>query len=342
MPHPLLEACIGCNKCTKVCDFLAAHGNPLEIDARLETDFNAELAYRCLLCGGCEPECPREVKIRDYFLTRRREAVRRGLAPLPAHRGLMRYEKIVRAPLFTRRQLPPGCRRVLFPGCAAAGKNPGMVVKLHRFLADRLDESLGLVLDCCLKISHDLGREDYFNKHFGRLAAALETAGVEEIITLCPSCTVVFREHSRFTVTPVYHYLGRFSADLEELGGRCFAVHDPCVLRADGDTQEDVRGLLTERGARIAPMEHERRSALCCGEGGGVYHLDPGVPRRLKERRLAEATAPLVVYCYACGDFLANDKLPVHHLLDLLFATETRTPFWRTWFNRLWLKWMPL
>ncbi|MBN2233494.1 MAG: (Fe-S)-binding protein [Deltaproteobacteria bacterium] len=304
----------------------------------MEADFDAEIAYRCLLCGGCEPVCPKDVKIRDYFFTRRREAVRRELAPLPAHRGLIRYEKMVAAKCFTRRHLPPGCRRVLFPGCGAAGKNPEMVAKLHRFLADRLDESLGLVLDCCLKISHDLGREDYFNKHFGRLTAALETAGVEEVITLCPSCTVVFRQHSRFTVTPAYHYLGRWSGDLATLGGRRFAVHDPCVLRADGDTHDDVRSLLTERGAAIESMKHERRSALCCGEGGGVCHLDPEVPRRLKERRLAETSDPLVVYCYACRDFLANDTVPVHHLLDLLFAVESRTPFWRTWFNRLRLK----
>ncbi|MBN2332594.1 MAG: (Fe-S)-binding protein [Deltaproteobacteria bacterium] len=337
-PHPLLQDCIECDKCTKSCSFLQRYGNPRAIDQQLAAHFDPLIPYSCSLCSRCQTVCPVNIRIKDYFLEQRRQAVQRQQGPLKAHQGLLRYETMVNSRLFTAYAIPPEARRVIFPGCGAIGKNPATIKKLHAFLEQELGEPIGIVLDCCLKISHDLGRQHFFNTRFSGKIKKLQDNGVEEVITLCPSCTDVFNAYSPLRTTPVYRYLAAAPSSRKSLPERRYAVHDPCVLRYNKQVQEDVRTLIKQGQAEVMSMPHERQNALCCGEGGGVCHVDPSLPAAMKAKRLQETDQPLVVYCYACRDFLANDRVDVEHILDLLFETTMATPAWKTWVNRFSLK----
>ena len=335
----LLENCIECNLCVKECDFLTTYGNPQEIDARLADTLVPEIPYSCSLCSACETVCPVDVPIKEYFLARRQECVKTGQGPLPAHRGLLVYERLVSSSLFTSYFLPSGAKRVLFPGCSAIGKAPQTIKKLYIKLQQEWQKPLGLVLDCCLKISHDLGRRDFFKKEFSILKERLQTAGITEVVTLCPSCTEVFRQHTDFIVTPAYQYLADDDTTKESLSTSHYSVHDACVLRRDPETQSAVRTLLTKRGAKLSPLPLEGKHTICCGEGGAAWCLDKELPTRSRERRLLGCTAPMVVYCYACRDFLDPKQVSgIKHILELVFGSETRYPGWRTWLNRRALK----
>ncbi len=335
----LLENCIECNLCVNECDFLTNYGNPKEIDARLADSLAPEIPYSCSLCSACEAVCPVDVPIKDYFLARRQEYVATGQGPLPEHRGLLVYERLVSSTLFTSYFLPTGARRVLFPGCAAIGKAPQTIKKLYTKLQQRWEEPLGLVLDCCLKISHDLGRRDFFEKQYSILRKRLQAAGITEVVTMCPSCTEVFRNYSDFVVTPAYRHLADDNMTTEPLPAAQFAVHDACVLRRDTETQTAVRRLLTERGATLAPLPMEGKHTVCCGEGGAAGCLDKDLPTRYRKRRMQGCTAPMVVYCYACRDFLdPKQEYGIKHILELVLGPENHYPSWRTWFNRRALK----
>jgi Fe-S oxidoreductase len=335
----LLDGCIECNRCINGCDFLATYGNPRAIDVRLSADFEPEIPYSCSLCSACETVCPVDVPIKAYFLARRQECVATGQGPLPAHRGLLYYERMVSSSLFTSYFLPTAARRVLFPGCGAIGKAPQTIKKLYASLQQKWPEPLGLVLDCCLKISHDLGRQDFFTQQFTILRERLQAAGITEVVTLCPSCTEVFRNHSDFIVTPVYHYLAAESETANSRPAARYAVHDACVLRQDSKTQTAVRHLLTNSGATLAPLPLEGEHTVCCGEGGAAWCLDKELPARYRERRMQGCVATMVVYCYACRDFIdPKDEDGIVHILELVFGSENRYPGWRTWINRWSLK----
>ncbi len=334
----LLENCTECNLCVEDCDFLTNYGNPKEIDAQLSNSLNPKIPYSCSLCSACESICPNDVPISEYFLTRRQEIVATGSGPLPAHRGLIFYERLVSSSLFTAYFLPTGAKRVLFPGCGAIGKAPQTIRKLYTKLQQESPEPLGLVLDCCLKISHDLGRQKFFEKEFSILKERLKSAGITEVITLCPSCTEVFRNYSDFLVTPVYHLLTT-SADKKLRPVACYSVHDACVMRRDQKTQTAVRQIITQNGATLAPLPREGKETVCCGEGGAAWCIDKDLPDRYRERRLQGLIETMIVYCYACRDFLdPEDKLGMLHILELVCGREKRYPNWRTWLNRRALK----
>ena len=53
--------------------------------------------------------------------------------------------------------------------------------------------ALGVVLDCCMKPSHDLGRESHFQAMFGEMKTYLLDKGVRNILVACPNCYKVFK-----------------------------------------------------------------------------------------------------------------------------------------------------
>jgi heterodisulfide reductase subunit B len=54
---------------------------------------------------------------------------------------------------------------------------------------------LGIVLDCCSKPSHDLGREKVFQLMFGELKDYLFENGARNVLVACPNCHKVFKDY---------------------------------------------------------------------------------------------------------------------------------------------------
>ncbi len=341
------EKCTQCGICREACGFLAKYGQP----KRIATDFNfflpghQAIAYECSLCGLCTALCPERLDPARLFLEIRRRCVEDGHFDPSPYRTILRYEKIGVSPFFSWYGLPEGCDTVFFPGCTLPGTRPAVTLKMYRQLQEAIP-ALGIVLDCCAKPSHDLGRTD-FHSLFIEMNDYLAGQGVRSVLTACPGCTKMFRQYGQgFAVRTVYEILHEnFSCTAQEKVGIAVGVHDPCALREDISTHQAVRGLLSGLGYTLVEMEHRQQQTLCCGEGGTVGAVNPALARAWATKRGRQAVGDkMITYCAGCVGYL-NRVFPTVHIADLLYRPEAarkgklkiaRAPL--TYWNRICLK----
>lgn len=304
------------------------------------------MAYQCSLCGLCTALCPEGLDPCALFLEIRRHDVACGTFDARPYRSILGYETLGRSRLFSWYELPDGCDTVFFPGCTLPGTRPAVTRQLYRQLRRHVP-SLGIVLTCCAKPSHDLGWTAHFHQRFSEVLARLSAGGVKTVLTACPNCTKIFREYGReLSVKTVYEILHRHGvAEAVTKGGGEISVHDPCPLRDHHEAQSAVRGLLTDMGYTHVEMPHRKKTTLCCGEGGAVGCIQPHNSRGWAELRKQESEGRrLVTYCAGCTHFLGQ-ATPTVHILDMLFrangATDKDFPVSKgllTYLNRLLLK----
>ena len=334
-------SCTGCGVCVAECGFLKTYGTPKAIALSYDSEDPRKnvVCFECSLCGLCSAVCPEGLDPKALFLEMRRQAVERGHGAFPEHKGLLGYERTGISRRFSWYGLPQGCRTIFFPGCALPGTRPAATFQVYQRLRREIPE-LGLVLDCCTKPSHDLGREQFFLKTFGEMVAWLEAAGIERVLVACPNCYKVFSEYApQFRTETVYESLARQPQDAAApLADAPVTIHDPCVIRNAAPPQNAVRTLLNAAGRSIEEMPHTRATALCCGEGGSAGALAPDLAEDWGERRAAEAAGRRVVtYCAGCANHLGK-RVQVSHVLDLVCDTPKPASGPMTYLNRLRLK----
>ena len=346
----IAETCINCPKCMSECEFLKQNGTPKFIAEHYHPDDPdwLTLAFACSLCGLCAVVCPVKLEPANMFIEMRREAVDRGAAPLPAHKGIMAYEQRGISERYSWYSLPEGCDTVLFPGCTFAGTRMDTTIALYEHLKQTLP-NLGIVLDCCCKPSHDLGRDAFFQAMFGELREYLTDHGVKTVIVVCPNCFKVFKTYGGpLTVITAYQLLASDGTPVKIKNGKGFAafsIHDPCVLRNEPSIQDAVRNLAVKEGVEIQEMPHSRETTLCCGEGGSVGFVNTELSAGWGMLRKKEAKdRRLLTYCAGCAGFL-NRKTPTDHILDAVFYPDDVAAGKRkvahpplTYFNRIRLK----
>jgi Fe-S oxidoreductase len=227
---------------------------------------------------------------------------------------------------------------------------PGATLALYRRL-QAITPTLGMLLDCCHKISHDLGRTQIHEEYLAYLVHLLDAHGINTLVTACPSCLQAFGGlPARFTVTTAYRLLNISpSAGRPHLSpGTSFTIHDPCSVRFHPLLQDDVRQLCLDLGIPIEEMDHARAATFCCGEGGGAGFIAPHLAEAWRQQRAAEiGDRTVITYCAGCTARLGGQQ-PAIHLTELLTATGSSRPLQpfrpigplRRWLNRLWLKLM--
>jgi len=92
------------------------------------------------------------------------------------------------------KHLPEACQTILFPGCTLTGTRPDTTLKLLNYLK-KIYPRLGIVLDCCCKPSHDLGRQTFFHEMFSEMQKYLIDHGIKNVITACPNCYQMFNHY---------------------------------------------------------------------------------------------------------------------------------------------------
>lgn len=344
----VLDHCTDCGLCLKECVFLSKYGTPLHIAASYDPGGTHCLAmpFECSLCGLCTAVCPQAVFVERMFLEMRRIAVSRGCRTYGDSCVFLGYEKRGVSRHLSYYALPAGCDTVFFPGCTLPATRPRQTFKLLQHL-QRLTPKIGIVLDCCTKPSHDLGRQAYFEAMFGEMRTFLTTHGIRRVIVACPNCHKIFSSYGQtLEVATIYEVLAATGLPAVPRQAPCaVTVHDPCVYRFDARIQRMVREILYRLGLAVEEMPHHGKTALCCGEGASVSCVAPALAHNWTRQRAAEADGRRVVtYCTGCTDLLARSVDTVH-LLDLIFgsganrlAEHIRPFFPLTCFNRLRLK----
>jgi len=341
------EKCIECKLCRKECNFLQKYGSPKHIADTYDplSPQNQMMPFECSLCQLCAAVCPVKINPAAMFLEMRREAVTRGVQDFSDYGVIMNYEKRGTSRRYSYYALPQNCDTVLFPGCTLPGTRPDKVKGLYDHLCKTIP-TLGIVLDCCTKPSHDLGREKHFQAMFSEMKEYLLQHGVKNVLVACPNCYRVFKQYGgSLQVKAVYEHLAATSLPQTANIAGTVTIHDPCVTRNEEQIHAVIRRLATEKSLTIQEMKHHGVRTICCGEGGSVGCVNPDYSKSWGVRRKGEADGVrILTYCAGCANFLGSLN-PTSHILDLLFEPEatlagkvkiSKAPW--TYLNRLRLK----
>jgi len=326
-----LTGCTRCNLCRAECAFLEKYGTPGEIAERKD---RVALSFLCSLCGLCHVRCPEGLHPEEMFLAFRSEG-----GDLNPFKNILFYERVGTSSLFTFTFIPHGGDCVFFPGCTLPGTHPEVTFRLFDFLASQIPR-LGLVLDCCLKISHDLGRKDYFYRQFQKKITVLLNQGINKVVTACPNCYRVFAAYgTEMEVKTVYEVLASLPFEARKNFPEGVTIHDPCPLRFSPEVHQAVRQIVTSAGITVREIPHHGENTLCCGEGGFVSALSPELARQWGKRIQEEVKGSTVItYCAGCTEELQG-ALSVFHVLEILFGPDKRSSHsLLNYFHRLSLK----
>jgi len=339
--------CTSCGECVRPCAFLQQQGTPAVIAKHGTTPKNLLASYGCSLCGLCDSVCTEGLAPSELFRAMRQTAGSQGFIDLKLYAPWLSYERLGGSALFRRELLPDGCTTVFFPGCALPGTRPDLVIDLLQRLR-AIEPITGLVLDCCGKISHDLGLTERFTALFEKLAARLRDRGITRILTACPGCSKVLRNYGYgLEVVSAYELL---AADLQSqpatTDNPVVTIHDPCPARFDQQQQLAVRRIVESCGYRVEELPSSGRQTRCCGQGGMVEGCLPGTVSHEAGIIAAEAGGRLVISsCAACVETISTSTTALH-VAELLQppSEPARAPVssTRRWLNRLRLRFQRL
>ncbi len=307
--------CVDCSICVKQCRFLSEHGSPRSLAEHILEKQDKDISFKCSLCRLCTAVCPKDVDPAALMMAQRCQVTEQGQRQYDSYRALLAYERRGSSRLLSWYGLPEGCDTIFFPGCALPGSRQQRVLDVINQLQDKI-ANLGVVLDCCTKPSHDLGRLDYFQTMFFGLQAILKKHGIKKVLVACPNCFRMFKEYGDFEVQTIYEVL---EAPSTTSAAQQVTIHDPCGVRFDRQIHGAVRRLVSTAGFTIHEMKHHGANTLCCGEGGAVGYLDTDLARSWTEMRREEAGGQQVItYCAGCSHYLGQ-AMNASHILDLLF-----------------------
>ncbi len=343
-----------CGLCVADCEFLAAScHSPKDLARRvlddLESPETLKMIYSCNICSLCETVCPENLDTGEMLLEARREAVRKGLGPLPVHKGIVSYFNAGVSKTFTLLKSEPGRRRskrLFFTGCALPAVAPGHARTIYEELRKHYPGT-GILMYCCGAPVELLGMDEEFDRARQEILRQAEAVGAEELVPACPECAHTLRKNvPELRVRTVWELLAGVWEPPRMREGAEVAVHDSCKARHQTEVCDAVRTLLEAGGAEVEEIEYDCEKARCCGFGGMMYPVDPQLSQKITRRRAEESPHPMITYCAGCRMALAGVGKESIHILDFLLdpdwvKTARRKPpgGLARYLNRLKTKW---
>jgi len=322
------ERCLdcSCDRCVRDCEFLAHHcSSPRDLARRVAAgiDGHLEMVYSCNVCGLCATLCPVDLDTGELMLAARREAVRRGLAPLEKHRQVRRELRAGLSNTFSLAAAAPGrhrARRLLFTGCGLPATSPRQTRVLYEHLL-RHDPRIGVLMVCCGVPAEILGLEGEGAQARDQISRAMNELGAEELIAVCPQCQTLLREQfPEVRVSSVWEVLAETWDPTQRFDELQLAVHDPCRSRNDPEVHAAIRTLVRTSGAEVVETDYSHERTRCCGSGGKIENIDPELYALIAARASGQTELPMVTYCSGCRSALRDDGRETLHILDLLMT----------------------
>ena len=332
------QKCTGCGICKDACPFLAEHGTPDEILAGRQ-----EVSFYCTSCRRCDSVCPLELSPSAALFEVKERLIRDGQAPLPVKKALDGAREFAKAGHGFPFSFYGSAATVFWPGCALAANRPDLISNIRKALSGRLNQKIGLALDCCYDPVFGLGDTQTTKAALLDINKRLHEGGVKQVITGCLNCHKLLSQH--LEDVKVVFILDVLPANLFEKNWDDLAcLHHPCPSSRWNDVMTKASGVFSHLQAFSAdtkPASPEPSEALCCGNGGGLCSTSPALADRFLDWIVEQAKEKtLVTYCFGCRNRFLNRGVNSIHLLEGL---SNRAPRGKVasmpaqWANRLML-----
>jgi heterodisulfide reductase subunit D len=337
------DQCIKCGLCQAACPVckelllekytprgkvqLARYYGKRELDL---SDHCREIFARCLLCGSCSVACPSGVDLNKIFLEMRREiAATRGLHPamekavravsskgnIASENNLERSEwreglKSVPGHLYERDQ----AKMVYFVGCVSSFFPMAQIVP-QKFvqILDRAKVDFSILGGeewCCGFPLLGAGAPERMKELIEHNLEKVHALGARDVVFSCPSCYRTWKEYYSTDLNLLHstQFLEKMITEdaipLREMK-MTVTYHDPCDLGRNGGEFEAPRRILRAiPGLTLVEMESNRAKSSCCGGGGNVEMVDPGLSRAVAQKKIEEirrtGADAVVTSCQQC------------------------------------------
>jgi glycolate oxidase iron-sulfur subunit len=249
------------------------------------------------------------------------------------------------------RDRPTGRRRVaLLSGCVAEVLSPHINAAAARVLTRQGIEVVTVAGEgCCGALVHHLGREDealaQARANIDAWTRAIETGGLDAILTTASGCGTMLKDYGfLFRGDPGYakkaakisalvrdisEYLAGLPLRARKAHRLVVAYHGACSLQHGQKITREPKKLLSNMGFLVEDIPDGH---LCCGSAGTYNMLQPGLAKRLLERKIAniERLKPEVIAAGNVGcitQIASGTAIPVVHPVELVdWATGGPVP----------------
>ncbi len=325
-----LQKCIECRACVGQCRMLEAYcSSPKDIMEAVLNDKEVQggIPYSCNLCQKCLKVCPKDIDLGRVFMEMRRElaASNRGISPMKGHSAIHVHQQLGFSRLFSLSAGRKDAKRVFLPGCSLSAYSPRLVELTYKYLCSKL-EGTEIVLQCCGKPTEDLGEVEEFKKRYKLLERSIEESGAVEVITACQSCYKLISEKSPgYKVKSLWTVLDEIGVpeEAKNIGATSdlvFSIHDACPTRFNSQLQDSVRNIIKELGYKFEESEISRENTSCCGMGGMIMPVNPGLFTKISEDASTKLkNEHIITYCASCRESMARSGKKSVHILDLIF-----------------------
>lgn len=225
----------------------------------------------------------------------------------------------------SRIQLPDGIPQesetLLYFGCFTSVKTPKYGEHAAQYLLDHdidftvLDEEI-----CCAYPLYVTGETKVYPKLIQQNKRIFQEHNFKEIITVCPSCFMVFKKYYEDLGIKITYYTDYLELAREKKEGSVSIQHAcPLVYDKMEGIDKQVESLLRKSGYTIVDIP-----MWCCGGGVG-YQLRTDVAEKIARKRVHDFRGDIVTYyCPDCYWFIRvfgrkeNLSIEVRDLFDLL------------------------
>ena len=235
----------------------------------------------------------------------------------------------------------PHRRVALLSGCVASVLAPQINAAAARLLARNGIEIVPVPGEgCCGALVHHLGREAEARAQARANVAAwmrvIESGGLDAILITASGCGTMVKDYGfMFRDEPaiaaqaarvsalardISEYLAALPLRPSQALPLTVAYHGACSLQHGQKITREPKKLLSDMGFRVRDIPEGH---LCCGSAGTYNILQPGLARRLRERKVAniERVAPDVIAAGNVGciaQIAAGTAIPVLHPVELV------------------------
>ncbi len=347
-------SCVECGRCTEHCpanntgkelnpklialglrNYLNEYGDKSETEI-LEALIPQKMIWQCTTCGACEYQCPVGIQHLPMIIGLRRGAVNTGawedehgtklFLNLERNGNAMGFSQTERDKFIAKQELPifDGSQEYcLWLGCMGAYDPQGReIIAAFATVMRHLGASFGVLKKerCSGDPVRRLGNDLVFGQLAETNLAALQTAGVKKIVSICPHCVRTIAEDWReFGAEVQIEHHSEFMARHQDklpsrTDGQRVVYHDPCYLGRYRGVYDAPREVIARTATVVDPPRARERS-FCCGAGGGLVFLGEETGQRVNETRVQELAATgaqtIAAACPFCNSMF-RDALSAH------------------------------